>query len=71
MTHIATDCTGCTAPLHTHNITGLCAECKLCARNERLSGKPADTADPVNRAEAIANITAVLGGRIIHDGEVA
>jgi hypothetical protein len=60
-------CTECAAPLHAHNLTGSCAECKLIARNQHPSGEPADTGDPVTHAEAIANIEAVLGGRIISD----
>lgn len=66
---IPTDCAGCAAPLHRHNLTRLCSECKLIARNRRLSGQPADTANPVTPAEAIANVTTILGGRIIHEGE--
>jgi hypothetical protein len=58
---IATECTQCGAPLQPHNLTGLCAECKLIARNRRLSGRPADVSDPVTKADAIANATAVLG----------
>jgi hypothetical protein len=34
-----------------------------------MSGKPADTAAPVTHAEAITTITAVLGVRIISEGE--
>ncbi len=66
---IPTHCAGCNAPLHAHNLTRLCAECKLIARNRRLSGQPTDTADPVTHDQALANITAILGGRIIHEGE--
>jgi hypothetical protein len=55
-------CTECAAPLHAHNLTGLCAECKLIARNERLSGKAANT-DQVTEAQAIANIAEALGIR--------
>lgn len=65
MIGIPTECAGCDAPLQPHNITRLCAECKRIARNRRLSGHPADTADPVTHDEALANIIAVLGGRII------
>ena len=65
-----TECAGCAAPLHRHNLTGLCAECKLVARNRRLTGQPADTAaEPVTYDEAITNITRILGGRIISEGE--
>jgi hypothetical protein len=67
--HIPTECTGCAAPLHRHNLTRLCAECKLIARNRRLSGQPADTADPVTYAEAIATVAAVLGAHIIYTCE--
>ena len=66
---IPTDCAGCAAALHAHNLTRLCAECKLIARNWRLSGAPPDTTDPVTYQQAVATITAVLGGRIIHEGE--
>jgi hypothetical protein len=66
---ILTECVGCGAPLHRHNLTGLCAECKHVARNRRLTGAPADTTDPVTHDQAIANVAAILGGRIIHEGE--
>jgi hypothetical protein len=64
---IPTECAGCGAELQPHNITALCAECKLIARNARMSGKtpPADTVTP---AEALTNAAAVLGGRIISEG---
>jgi hypothetical protein len=62
---IPTECVGCSAPLRAHNITRLCAECKLVARNRRLAGQPADTANPVTYDDAIANITRILGGRIL------
>ncbi len=68
---IPTQCAGCNAPLHPHNITRLCAECKLIARNRRLSRQPADTAEPVTHTPAIANIIAILGGRIIHEGDAS
>jgi hypothetical protein len=36
--HIPTVCVICDAPLlNPHEITGLCRECKLILRNERLS----------------------------------
>jgi hypothetical protein len=66
---ISTECVRCGAALHCHNLTRLCAECKLVARNRRLTGQPADTADPVAYHDAIANITTVLGGRIISTTE--
>ena len=66
---IPTQCVGCGAPLHAHNLTRLCAECKLIARNRRLTGAPPDTTDPVTYQQAVATITAVLGGRIISEGE--
>jgi endogenous inhibitor of DNA gyrase (YacG/DUF329 family) len=65
---IPTDCDRCGAPLNRHNITRLCAQCKLIDRNQRLSGQPADTADPVTYDQAIANIAAALGGRIVMGG---
>ena len=64
---IPTECKNCAAPLGPHNITGWCAECKLIARNERLSGQPADTVEPVILADAIQHVVAILGGRIISD----
>jgi hypothetical protein len=66
---ISTTCARCGAGLQPHNLTGLCSECKLVTRNQRLTGKPADAGAPVTRAEAIANIEAVLGGRIISEAE--
>jgi len=60
-------CTGrwpdwaCTATLNPHNVTGLCAECKLILRNARMSGVPVDPASFVAPTEAAANIAAVLG----------
>jgi hypothetical protein len=58
-------CAGCAAPLGPHNITGLCAECKLIARNDRLSGQPADTAAPVTYDQARTNLAAILGARFL------
>ncbi len=55
-------CRECDAPLSLHNITGRCAECKLIARNARLSGQPADFTAAVTPDEAIRNVTAILGG---------
>jgi hypothetical protein len=66
---IATECTQCGASLEPHNLTGLCAQCKLIARNRRLSDRPADVSDPVTKADAIADVTVVLGGRIIWEGQ--
>jgi hypothetical protein len=63
MTGIRTTCQECGAPLKPRNITGLCTACKLIARNERLSGQRSDTAEPVSHADAIQNVTAILGGR--------
>ena len=67
-TAIPAMCAGCAAPLHAHNLTRLCSECKLIARNRRLTGQPTDTADPVTPDQAIANAAAVLGARTIHQG---
>jgi hypothetical protein len=64
-----TKCAGCAAPLHPHNLTRLCAECKLLARNRRLTVQPTDTTNPVTHDQAIATISAILGGRIISEGE--
>lgn len=66
---IPTECVGCGAPLHRHNLTQLCSECKLCARNRRLAGQPACITDPVTYDQAISNIATVLGGRIIYETE--
>ena len=66
---IPTECAGCGAPLHCHNLTRLCAECKLVARNRRLTGQPADTTNLVTYRQAITNVATVLGGRVIHTGE--
>lgn len=56
-------CVGCNAALNPHNITRLCAECKLVARNRRLTGQPADTTEPVSHRKAIATVTAILNAR--------
>jgi hypothetical protein len=69
MTGIPTECVACGAGLHPHNLTRLCSECKLIARNRRLTGQPADTTDPVPHGRAITTVLTVLGGRIIHEGE--
>jgi hypothetical protein len=69
MTGIPTECAGCTAQLRAHNLTRLCAECKLIARNRRLAVQPADTTDPVSYQEAINTITTVLGARFVSTGE--
>lgn len=63
---IPTQCTLCDAPLGAHNITGLCAECKLIARNRRMSATHDDT-EQVTLEEAVANIIAILGGRVISE----
>jgi hypothetical protein len=60
-------CTECPAPLHAHNLTGLCAECKLVARNRRMSGQPADGCDPVTEAEALSTLADILGARPLGD----
>jgi hypothetical protein len=65
---IPVECAGCDATLHAHNLTRLCAECKLIACNRRITGQPADIADPVAHDEAVANVTKILGGRIIYEG---
>jgi hypothetical protein len=59
---IPTECEVCAAPLQPHNITGLCAECQLIARNKRISPSYDDTGN-VTRDEAITNITRIFGGR--------
>jgi hypothetical protein len=65
---IPTECVGCGAELHAHNLTRLCAECKLIARNRQLADQSADTTNPVTYHQAITNITAILGGHIISKG---
>lgn len=66
---IPTECAGCAAPLHPHHLTRLCAECKLIARNRRLTGQPADTTEPVTHDQAIKNIATIIRCHIIHEGE--
>jgi hypothetical protein len=39
-TGIPTQCAICDAQLHAHNLTGMCAECKFVARNDRLTNTP-------------------------------
>jgi hypothetical protein len=46
--------------------TGLCAECMLIARNKRLAPGYDDTKQ-VTHDQVIANVAAVLGGRVISD----
>jgi hypothetical protein len=65
---IPADCAGCGAQLQPHNLTRLCAECKLTARNRRLSGQPPDTTDPVSYKQALTTLTTLLGARIITTG---
>lgn len=43
MNGIPTRCTGCNAQLDGHNLTGLCAECKLVRRNEHAVANTKDT----------------------------
>ncbi|MCB9408089.1 hypothetical protein [Mycolicibacterium sp.] len=62
-------CEVCAAVLNRHNVTGLCAECKLVARNARLSGKPADSQEPMILADAIALVMAELTATVIHTTE--
>ena len=61
---IPTQCDICSAKLGPHNLTGLCAECKLITRNKRMS-PTYDDSGQITYAEAIQNITTILGGRII------
>jgi hypothetical protein len=63
-----TECADCGAKLKAHNVTGLCAECKLIARNRRLTGQPADISDPVSYDDAILNLATILGVRTIWTG---
>ena len=60
---LPTACRSCGAELHAHNVTGYCRECKLIARNERISANHV-SAGQVGHDEALANIAAILGGRI-------
>jgi hypothetical protein len=50
----------------TPNITGLCAECKLISRHKRMSVTYGGTGQ-VTLARAVANIVAILGGRVISE----
>jgi hypothetical protein len=65
---IPTECENCAAPLDRHNITGLCTECKLIARNARLSGR-SEHGEPVSLAQALENVAAILGGHEITQPE--
>jgi hypothetical protein len=67
--HIPTNCTQCSAPLHAHNLTGLCAECKLIARNARLGGPRQDDAEAVTLDQALANLAAIFEGSRVYEGE--
>ena len=64
-TGIPTECVGCSAPLHPHNLTRLCAECKLVARNQRLTGQPVGISESVTEAPALANVAEALGAHPI------
>jgi hypothetical protein len=64
---IRTECASCGTRLHAHNVTGLCAECKLIARRRRL-GQPTDTSDPVSHEDALTNLTTILRATIIATG---
>lgn len=55
-------CRDCSAALNRTNITGLCAECKLIARNERATGIADDPTLWVTPEDAFANIARVFGG---------
>ena len=59
-------CRECEATLSQHNLIRLCREYRLITTNARL-GQRSDTAEPVSHADALQNVTAVLGGRIIDD----
>jgi hypothetical protein len=73
-----TGCCGiCEAILNPHNVTGLCAECKLIARNARLTGTIGKTYDdtinhlrsqrgPMVLGDAIALVLAELNATVIH-----
>ncbi|WP_375489678.1 hypothetical protein [uncultured Mycobacterium sp.] len=58
---IPTRCTQCAATLGAHNLTGLCAECKLIARNTR-AGHPSQH-ETVTKTRALANLAAILGAK--------
>ena len=59
-------CRDCGTPLSQHNLVGLCQECRLIARNERMGQRP-EAAEPVGHDQAIQNVTVVLGGRPVSD----
>ena len=64
-TGIPTECVGCSTPLHPHNLTRLCAECKLVARNQRLTSQPVGISEPVTGAQPLANLAETLGAHPI------
>ena len=70
---ISDHCGICDAILNPHNVTGLCAECKLDARNARLDGTIGRTLpdtleyldhwrEPVALADALAAVATAFGG---------
>jgi hypothetical protein len=65
---VPAECVGCGASLQPHNLTRVCAECKLIARNCRLAGQHPDSTDPVTYDQAITNITTILSAHIISKG---
>lgn len=50
----------------TDSITRTCSECRLIARNERMSGKR-ETGEPVSLFAAIELVRRELGGTVIND----
>jgi hypothetical protein len=58
-------CDMCGAPLRPHNLTRLCAECKLVARNQRLTVQPVGISESVTEAQALANLAEALGAHPI------
>ena len=64
MNRIPDRCTICGEPLlNPHEITGLCQEHKVLTRNRRAGY---DDTGQVPYEEAIVNVTAILGARILN-----
>jgi hypothetical protein len=70
-------CGICEAILNAHNVTGLCAECKLVARNARLNRTISKTwndtiahlrrqREPMVLADALDIVMAELAATVIH-----
>jgi hypothetical protein len=59
-------CESCGADLNRHNITGVCAECKLTTRTARQSGTEPAPHTPVPLHAAIAVLSRDLGARPVN-----